>query len=69
MFPLGIEDISLLFAVIAVILLVSLEMLSSYYGNVDILIDKKKLRIATIFVVAIFLITLAIRIMIMLIPL
>ncbi len=67
MFPLDLWDISLLIAVIAIILLVSSEMLSSYYGKVDILIDKKKLKSATVAVVVTFLVTLALRIITMVI--
>ena len=62
MFPLNLWDVSLLVAVIAIILLVSSEMLSSYYGKVNILIDKKKLKSATLVVAAVFLVTLALRI-------
>jgi hypothetical protein len=67
MFPLDLWDISLLIAVIAIILLVSSEMLSSYYGKVDILIDKKKLKSVTVAVVVTFLVTLALRIITMVI--
>ena len=62
MFPLNLWDVSLLVAVIAIILLVSSEMLSSYYGKVNILIDKKKLKSATIAVAAAFLVTMALRV-------
>jgi hypothetical protein len=68
MFPLDIEDINLLFAVIAIILLVSLEMMSAQYGNVNMPIDKRKLKNATVFVVVAFLITLAMRMVSMLTP-
>ena len=62
MFPLDLGDICVLVAVIAIILLVSSEMLSSYYGNVNIMIDKKKLKNATISVLITLLITLAVRV-------
>lgn len=68
MFPLDLEDLSLLFVVIAIILLVSSEMLSSRYGNVNIRIDKKKLRYVAVFVVASFLVTVALRIVTVLTP-
>ncbi len=61
-FPLNFWDISLLLAIIAIILIVTSEMLSSYYGKVNILINKKKLKNAAITVSILFLITLAIRI-------
>ncbi len=67
MFPLDLWDISLLIAVIAIILLVSSEMLSSYYGKVDIFVDKKKLKNVTIGVIITFFITLVLRIITMLI--
>ena len=61
-FPLSYLDVSLIIAVIAIILFVTSEMLSSYYGKVDMLIDKKKLRNASVAVLIIFLITMALRI-------
>ena len=54
--------ILLLTAVITIVLLVSLEMLSSYRGRINILIDKKRLRSATTIVTIAFIITVAIRI-------
>lgn len=48
MFPLDFGGISLLIAVIAVILLVSSVMLSSYSGKTNILINKKRLKTASI---------------------
>jgi len=61
-FPLNFWDISLLLAITAIILLITSEMLSSYYGKINILINKKKLKNAAIAVSALFLITVAIRI-------
>ena len=61
-FPLNFWDISLLLAITAIILIVTSEMLSSYYGKVNILINKKKLKNAAITVSILFLITLTIRI-------
>ena len=66
MFPLDFWDISLLQAVIAIILLVSSGMLSAYYGKVDMFIDKKKLKNVAIAISIIFLISLALRIITML---
>ena len=62
MFPLDFWDISLLLAIIAIILLITSEMLSSYYGKVNILINKKKLKNTAITISTLFLITVAIRI-------
>jgi hypothetical protein len=61
-FPLDFWDISLLIAVIAIILLVSSELLSSYSGKVNILLDKRKMRSASIVVTIAFLTTAALRI-------
>jgi len=61
-FPLGFWDISLLIAVTAIILLITSEMLSPYYGKVNILIDRKRLKNAAITFSIIFLATVAIRI-------
>lgn len=52
----------LLIAIIAIILLVSSEMISSYHGRINILIDKKRLRIATTIVTITFIIAAAVRI-------
>ena len=62
MFPMGFWDISLLFAITAIILLVTSELLFPHYGKVNILINRKKLRNAAITFSIIFLITVAIRI-------
>jgi hypothetical protein len=61
-FPLGFWDISLLLAVTAIILLITSELLLPYYGRVNILINKKKLKNTAITVSTLFLITVAIRI-------
>jgi len=61
-FPLGFSDISLLLAITATILLITSELLSSYHGKVNILINKKKLNNTAITVSILFLITVAIRI-------
>jgi hypothetical protein len=61
-FPLNFWDISLLLAITAVILLITSEMLSSYYGKINILINKKKLKNAATATSILFLITVAIRI-------
>jgi hypothetical protein len=61
-FPLSFWDISLLTAIIATILLITSEMLSPYYGKINILINKKKLKNTAITVSIIFLITVALKI-------
>ena len=61
-FPLGFQDISLILAIIALILLIASELLSPNYGKVNILINKKRLRNVAITVSIFFLITVAIKI-------
>jgi hypothetical protein len=61
-FPLSFWDISLLLAITAIILLITSEMLSPYYGKVNILINRKKLKNIAIVTSIAFLSTVAIRI-------
>lgn len=61
MFPLDFWDISLILAITAIILLITSEMLSPYYGKVNILVNKEKLKNAAITFSIIFLATVAIR--------
>lgn len=61
-FPLGFWDISLWLAITAITLLITSEMLSPYYGKVNIYINKKRLKNAALTVSILFLITVAIRI-------
>lgn len=61
-FPLSFWDISLLLAITAIILLITSELLSPYYGKVNILINKKRLKNVALTFSILFLITVAIRI-------
>ena len=61
-FPLAFWDISLLLAVTAIILLVTSELLSPYYGKTSLKINKKKLRNAALTTSILFLATVGIRI-------
>ena len=61
-FPLDFWDISLWLAVTAIILLITSEMLSPYYGKINIYINKKRLKNAALAVSITFLVTVAIRI-------
>ena len=61
-FPLGFWDVSLFLAMTAIILLITSELISPHYGKINMLINKKKLKNAAIIVSALFLITVAIRI-------
>lgn len=61
-FPLNFWDISLWLAIAAVILLITSEILSPQYGKINIQINKKRLRNAAVAVSTLFLITIAIRV-------
>lgn len=61
-FPLDFWNVSLLTAITAIILLITSELLSPYYGKINIQISKKRLRNTAIVFSIIFLITVAIRI-------
>jgi len=61
-FPLGIGDISLLFAFTAIALLITSELLSPRYGKVNLKISRKRLRNSALTFSILFLTTVAIRI-------
>ena len=61
-FPLSFLDISLFLAVTAIILLITSELISPYYGKTNFLINKKRLKRAALIVSILFLMTVAIRI-------
>jgi len=61
-FPLSFWDISLWLAFIAIILLVTTELVSPYYGKTKLLINKKKLKNTALAISTLFLISAAIRI-------
>jgi hypothetical protein len=61
-FPLTFWDINLWLAITAIVLLITSELISPYYGKTNLLINKKKLRNVAIIVSTLFLITVAIRI-------
>jgi hypothetical protein len=60
--PLSFWEISLWLAITAIILLITAELISPYYGQTNLLIDKKKLKNAALITAILFLITVAIRI-------
>ncbi len=62
MFPLGFWDISFLLAVTAIILLITSELLSPYYGKTNTLLNKKRLKNTALATSSLFLITVVIRI-------
>jgi hypothetical protein len=61
-FPLGFWDLSLWTAVVAIILLITSELLSPYYGRTGIMINRRRLRLAALIVAFLFLGTVAFRI-------
>jgi hypothetical protein len=61
-FPLSFWDISLWLAVTAIILLITSELISPYYGKTNLLINKKRLRNVALIMSTLFLITVALRI-------
>jgi hypothetical protein len=61
-FPLSFSDTSLWLAVTAIILLVTSELISPYYGKTNLLINKKRLKNAALVVSGLFLVTVTIRV-------
>jgi hypothetical protein len=61
-FPLSFWDISLWLAVTAMILLITSEFVSPYYGKTNLLINKKRLKNVSLTVSTLFLATVVIRI-------
>ena len=61
-FPLSFLDVSLWLAFAAIIMLITSEMVSFYYGRINVQIDRKRLRNAALIVSILFLATLVIRI-------
>lgn len=61
-FPLNLSDTSLILAEAAVILLITSEMISPYYGGANLKIDRKRLKNAALTMSILFLLTVAIRI-------
>jgi hypothetical protein len=61
-FPLDLLEVSLLLVIIAIVLLITLQLLMPNRRKANILIDKKKLRNAALVVAGLFLTTVALRI-------
>jgi hypothetical protein len=61
-FPLTLLDASLVLAITAIVLLITSEILSPYYGPSNLKINRKRLRNAALTTSILFLITVAIRI-------
>ena len=67
-FPLSFWDMSLLLAVTAMILLITSELISPYYGKTKLAINKKRLRNTALTFSTFFLATVVIRIVITISP-
>ena len=61
-FPLSIWDISLLLAITAIILLITSELLSPYFGKVNLKINRARLRNSALATSILFLATVALKI-------
>jgi hypothetical protein len=61
-FPLGLSDISVWLAITAIILLVTSELISPYYGKTSLIVNKKRLRNTALVVSTLFIITVALRV-------
>jgi uncharacterized membrane protein len=61
-FPLSFWDISLWLAIVGIILLITSELVSPYYGKTNLLIRRNRLRSVAIIISILFLITVAMRI-------
>jgi hypothetical protein len=61
-FPLSFWDLSMWLAVTAIILLITSELISPYYGKTNFLINKKRLKNVALVMSILFLITVVIRI-------
>ncbi len=60
--PITFSDLSLLLAVGAIILFITSELASPYYGPTNLVINKKKLKKATLAISLLFLVTVVIRV-------
>jgi len=61
-FPLGLWDLSLWTAIMAIILLATSELLSPSYGRTRLMINRRRLRIVALIVAFVFLATVTYRI-------
>ena len=61
-FPLDLVELTILFAMTSITLLVTSELVSSYRGKISILINKKRLRRASVAFSILFLVTIGIKI-------
>jgi phage-related holin len=62
-FPLSLSDMNILLGVVALLLLVTSTLVSSYHGKVRILVSKKRLSGVAAVVAILFLVTVAVKMM------
>jgi hypothetical protein len=61
-FTLSFMDVSLWLAVTAIVLLITSELISPYYGRTRLAVNRKRLRNAALIMSVLFLVTVAVRI-------
>lgn len=61
-FPLGFDDFTLWLAITSIVLLITSELLSPYYGKIHVRVNKKKLRNVALATSLLFLVTVIIRV-------
>ncbi|MCW3997874.1 MAG: hypothetical protein NWF10_04820 [Candidatus Bathyarchaeota archaeon] len=61
-FPVDLGELSVLYAVIALILLVTSELLSPYHHRINLLVSRKRLRVVAIVFSVLFIVTVSLRI-------
>ncbi|MHA1711244.1 MAG: hypothetical protein ACTSUS_04165 [Candidatus Freyarchaeota archaeon] len=61
-FPLSFWDISLWLAITAIILLATAELISPYYGQTNVIIEKKRLRSIALILGILFMLTVLMRV-------
>ncbi len=60
--PLTFDDTSLLLAIEAIVILITYELSSSYYGLTNLTVNRKKMRNVALIISVLFLITVAMKI-------
>jgi hypothetical protein len=61
-FPLGLWDLSLLFGISGILLLITSELLSPQYGKVNILIDRERIKNVALVALALFFVISVLRV-------
>lgn len=64
-FPLSLSDLTLWLAITSIILLATSELISPYYGQTNLLVEKKRLRSAALTTGILFILTILVQIYLM----